>query len=196
MKVLELILIDILKSLYSSTIQGFVFAVMSTMIVVYFRREGVKKGIELWVEALKQSKIFMYRFLLFFYSYILAYRTLFSRGMVWSGWSKVLGGWWIEVGEDKRLEYGFFENIILFIPLIFLLFMAFDRNLKLGKKRDVIKKAVAISFMTSVFIEMNQLLFRIGTFQLADLVYNTLGGVLGGLIYILVNLKKYKKQRK
>ena len=35
-------------------------------------------------------------------------------------------------------------------------------------------------------IEMLQLLLRLGTFQLSDLFYNTVGGVLGGLMYYTV----------
>lgn len=34
-------------------------------------------------------------------------------------------------------------------------------------------------------IEMLQLLLRLGTFQVSDIVYNTLGGMLGGLCYIV-----------
>ncbi len=30
-----------------------------------------------------------------------------------------------------------------------------------------------------------QLLLRLGTFQVSDIVYNTLGGMLGGLCYIV-----------
>ena len=37
----------------------------------------------------------------------------------------------------------------------------------------------------SVSIEMLQLLLRLGTFQVSDIVYNTLGGMLGGLCYIV-----------
>lgn len=33
------------------------------------------------------------------------------------------------------------------------------------------------------FLEMLQLLLRLGTFQLSDIFYNTVGGVLGGLLY-------------
>ena len=40
-----------------------------------------------------------------------------------------------------------------------------------------------IAFIFSVSIEMLQLLFRLGTFQLSDIFYNTVGGVLGGLVY-------------
>ena len=35
-------------------------------------------------------------------------------------------------------------------------------------------------------IEMLQLLLRLGTFQLSDIFYNTVGGVLGGLMYCVV----------
>ena len=35
-------------------------------------------------------------------------------------------------------------------------------------------------------LEMLQLLMRLGTFQLSDIFYNTVGGVLGGLMYCAV----------
>ena len=38
----------------------------------------------------------------------------------------------------------------------------------------------------SISIEMLQLLMRLGTFQLSDIFYNTVGGVLGGLMYCAV----------
>lgn len=44
--------------------------------------------------------------------------------------------------------------------------------------------ALGISFGTSLGIEFLQLLLCLGTFQLADLFYNTLGGVLGGALYV------------
>ena len=40
-----------------------------------------------------------------------------------------------------------------------------------------------IAFIFSVSIEMLQLLLRLGTFQLSDTFYNTVGGVFGGLMY-------------
>ena len=42
---------------------------------------------------------------------------------------------------------------------------------------------ILISFGISFFIEINQLIFAIGTFQVSDLVYNTISGVIGGVIY-------------
>ena len=43
-----------------------------------------------------------------------------------------------------------------------------------------------IAFIFSISIEMLQLLLRLGTFQLSDIFYNTVGGVLGGLMYCAV----------
>lgn len=35
----------------------------------------------------------------------------------------------------------------------------------------------------SLVIELAQLLFHLGTFQISDLTYNTLGGAVGGVLY-------------
>ena len=48
---------------------------------------------------------------------------------------------------------------------------------------EVMGGAIAISFLSSFAIEMLQLFLRLGTWQLSDLCFNTLGGVIGGLIY-------------
>ena len=40
-----------------------------------------------------------------------------------------------------------------------------------------------LAFIFSVSIEMPQLLLRLGTFQLSDIFYNTVGGVIGGVCY-------------
>lgn len=40
-----------------------------------------------------------------------------------------------------------------------------------------------IAFGFSLIIEMLQLLLRLGIFQLSDIFYNTVGGVLGGICY-------------
>ena len=40
-----------------------------------------------------------------------------------------------------------------------------------------------LAFIFSISIEMLQLLLRLGTFQLSDIFYNTVGGVVGGLVF-------------
>ena len=40
-----------------------------------------------------------------------------------------------------------------------------------------------VAFIFSIVIEVLQLLLRLGTFQLSDIFYNTVGGVVGGVCY-------------
>ena len=51
------------------------------------------------------------------------------------------------------------------------------------------------SFSTSIIIELIQLVFCLGTFQVSDLVYNTLGGVMGAIIFATVR-KLYRHIKK
>ena len=46
----------------------------------------------------------------------------------------------------------------------------------------------------SFMIEFTQLLFHLGTFQISDLTYNTLGGAVGGVIYYLVYSREKRKK--
>ena len=51
---------------------------------------------------------------------------------------------------------------------------------------DDIQHPAIRNAMKMLDIEMSQLLLRLGTFQLSDLFYNTVGGVVGGLMYYVV----------
>ena len=60
-----------------------------------------------------------------------------------------------------------------------------------GKKladswKSIVWKSGKIAFLFSVSIEVLQLLLRLGTFQLSDIFYNTVGGVIGGAVYYVV----------
>lgn len=44
-------------------------------------------------------------------------------------------------------------------------------------------RVLIIAFIFSISIEALQLFLRLGTFQLSDLFYNTVGGMIGGLMY-------------
>ena len=89
------------------------------------------------------------------------------------------------------------ENFMLFVPFSILLLWAFQKelldeseNIRFGKTVWETTKVVAVfSFM----IEFTQLLFHLGTFQISDLTYNTLGGAVGGVIYYLGYSRKRKK---
>lgn len=89
------------------------------------------------------------------------------------------------------------ENFMLFVPFSILLLWAFEKelldeseNIRFGKTVWEATKVVAVF---SFLIEFTQLLFHLGTFQISDLTYNTLGGAVGGAIYYLGYSRKRKK---
>lgn len=67
-------------------------------------------------------------------------------------------------------------NVIMFIPFGILVPICFQ------KIRGV-QKITLFSFLASLFIETTQLYTHTGLFELVDLLNNTLGGVIGYLIY-------------
>ena len=79
------------------------------------------------------------------------------------------------------------ENVILFIP--------FGICLKIFNILYGFKSVVFRAFIFSLCIVISQLVFKLGTFQLSVLYYNTLGGIVGFLIYYVyhINFKKSQK---
>ena len=77
------------------------------------------------------------------------------------------------------------ENVIMMVPFSAVVMWTFGK--KIGNSwKKILWYSGKIAFIFSISIEMLQLLLRLGTFQLSDIFYNTVGGVLGGLIYCAV----------
>lgn len=90
----------------------------------------------------------------------------------------------LEISEDRN-NIGAIENLIFFIPYTFFLLQSFSL-----RKLKSIKYILILNFITSLTIEILQYVTTLGTFQLSDLLYNTLGGVIGYIIYRIINIKK------
>ncbi|WP_422124463.1 VanZ family protein [Planococcus sp. X10-3] len=89
-----------------------------------------------------------------------------------------------EINMNIRVE-NLAGNIIGFIPFGFLLPFLFKDLLSF-------KKIILLTFCLSLGFEMLQLTFNLGSFDVDDLILNTLGGILG---YIPVKLyKKYVRK--
>ena len=67
-------------------------------------------------------------------------------------------------------------NVICFMPFGFLVPMA-------KKKQASLWEIGGYAFLTSLVIELSQLVLKIGVFDVDDLLLNTLGGVLGYCLY-------------
>ena len=118
-------------------------------------------------------------------------KTVFTDGI-----SRAMSHVKIQHFEDIAQVY---LNVILFIPLGYLLPYVFD-----WFRADILKRTVTVGFVTSLFIENIQLITKRGFYDIDDLVANTLGALLGRLFYRAVayvlahpdwrkNLKDYRK---
>lgn len=121
--------------------------------------------------------------------------TVLNREIWFDPLGKLLGGWGLY--EDGEFTTESIENFMLFVPFSILLLWAFQKelldeseNIRFGKTVWEATKVVAVF---SFLIEFTQLLFHLGTFQISDLTYNTLGGAVGGVIYYLGYSRKRKK---
>jgi len=47
------------------------------------------------------------------------------------------------------------------------------------KRTHPIRSALLLSFGTSLFFELSQLIFSLGSFQFSDLMWNVIGGAMG-----------------
>lgn len=74
-------------------------------------------------------------------------------------------------------------NVVAFMPFGFLL-------PRLREKKTNIFLAGLFSFELSLLVEVLQLVFRLGCFDVDDLLLNTVGGILGYVIYLIFRRKK------
>jgi glycopeptide antibiotics resistance protein len=72
-------------------------------------------------------------------------------------------------------------NILAFMPLGFFLPLLFRRYLKF-------RKTLFIVIASTLTVECLQYIFRVGSFDVDDLILNTVGGILGFLVFKVVSL--------
>ena len=89
------------------------------------------------------------------------------------------------VNGEQNLTTECIENVIMMVLFSAVVMWTFGK--KIGNSwKKILWYSGKIAFIFSISIEMLQLLLRLGTFQLSDILYNTVGGVLGGLMYCAV----------
>ena len=144
----------------------------------------VLKTNDTWYQKFKESVFFRKLFLLFFVTSMILFRTLLNRNLWMNPLSKVMGGWgiWETVNGEQKLTTECIENVIMMVPFSSVVMWTFKEKTGNGWKK-ILWYSGKIAFIFSVSIEMLQLLLRLGTFQLSDIFYNTVGGMLGGLVY-------------
>ena len=73
-----------------------------------------------------------------------------------------------------------FGNVLAFIPVVVMVPIVSRKNRKFFR-------VLGLTFLLSLFIECIQLIFKVGSFDVDDLILNTLGGVIGYVVFWLMN---------
>ena len=195
--ILGKILTNILTALY----EPFGFSILLSFFAMYFwlfayessaAGKGWKRAIVIWYQKFKESVFFRKLFLLAFVTSMILFRTLLNRNLCMNPLSNVMGGWgiWVTMNGVKQLTTESIENVIMMMPFTGILLWTFEKRVG-SHLKNILCVSVKVAFCFSLTIETLQILLWLGTFQLSDIFYNTLGGVLGGLIYYV--LKKVRK---
>ena len=148
--------------------------------------KGWKASLKQWFVAFKTSRFFRKLFFLFFIIALILFRTLLNRDLWMNPLSNVMGGWsiWETVNGERQLTTECIENVIMMVPFCGMIMWTFSEKIVNKRSfRDIVWKSGKIAFCFSAMIEVLQLLLRLGTFQLSDIFYNTVGGVIGGILY-------------
>ena len=183
------ILTNILTALY----EPFGFSFLLSFLVMFFylyayeptaAGRGWKNAIVTWYQKFKESVFFRKLFLLAFVTSMILFRTLLNRNLWMNPLSDVMGGWgiWETVNGERQLTTECIENVIMMVPFSAVVMWTFEEKIGNGWKK-ILWYGGKITFGFSLMIEMLQLLLRLGTFQLSDIFYNTVGGLIGGLMY-------------
>ena len=189
-KVFSKILTNVLTALY----EPFGFSILLSFLAMFFylyayepteAGRGWKSAIVTWYQKFKESVFFRKMWLLAFVSSLILFRTLLNRNLWQNPLSNVMGGWgiWETVNGERKLTTECIENVIMMVPFSSVVMWTFQEKIGNGWKK-ILWQSGKIAFIFSVSIEMLQLLLRLGTFQLSDIFYNTVGGVLGGVCYL------------
>ena len=183
MKYLVNVIVDVLSVIYQTAGASCLLAVLIMCVYMLGRKQGVGPVARAWVYQFRQSSWFRRHFFLAFYTCMLLFRTLLCRNVWGNPLENVIGIWGLHYNGQLYTEN--FENLILFTPFIIFLFWAREEKDHTKDKRiqEVLLNSFEISFCFSLAIETCQLFLKIGTFQLTDLFFNTLGGMIGGVIY-------------
>lgn len=192
MNVLE-VLAKILRNILTALYEPFGFSLLLSFLAMFFylyayepihAGKGWKSAMVTWYQKFKESGFFRKLFFLAFVTSLVLFRTLLNRSQWMNPLADIMGGWgiWETVNAEQKLTTECIENVIMMVPFSSVAMWTFEEKIGNSLKK-ILWQSGKITFCFSVSIEMLQLLLRLGTFQLSDIFYNTVGGVLGGLVY-------------
>lgn len=191
---LNMITGQIYSTFSQNIVQVVLFGVIISFIIFFIEKLGIKNIMLGIKEKFILELNYKWKILFYTYLYFILKKSLLNRskGMK-NSLEFAFKRDWLFIVKDTWSRVQAAENILFFIPVSFFFTLAFFK----GKKFELqlLKKIVKFSFLLSLFIELTQLILTIGTFQLSDIVYNVLGGIIGYILAILVNcINNFRKK--
>ena len=151
-----------------------VLTIIITLAYLFIKDNSRKEIRDKLLSVIKRPWLVLF---LLFLSFILVC-TLFSRQTI-VPYRSIFSDF--KLYNNGRWNMGCMENIILFVPYTFFYLQALTPSKSL-------KAAFLLAFLTSIFVELLQLIFWLGAFQLSDLLYNVIGGMIGWLLWKTCNV--------
>ena len=191
---LNMIIGQIYSTFSQNIIQVVLFGVIISFIIFFIEKLGIKNIMFGIKEKFILELNYKWKILFYTYLYFILKKSLLNRskGMK-NSLEFAFKRDWLFLVKDTWSRVQAVENILFFIPISFFFSLAFFNKKKY--ELQLLKKILKFSFLLSLFIELTQLILTIGTFQLSDIVYNVLGGIIGYILAILVNcINNFRKK--
>lgn len=192
------ILTHTLRSLYEILPVSILLAFLFMFAFLLGKEIGFKRALKTWWDGFLQYKHFRRVFFFALYTAMILCKTLLIRSVWDEPFKDVMGVWGI-YDREGLLYTENIENVVLFLPFTYLFFLAFRERIGQAgsaKPFKLLRVGILLSLGLSVAIEGLQLMLRMGAVQVSDVVFNTAGGVLGCVLYLLLHGKQPDASKK
>lgn len=194
MNIVRNIITNILMAFYQPFWFSLLACILFMFLVLYAREHGWKQSFGIWWNAFKKEKTFRKQFFFAWVVIMILFRTLLNRNIWTNPLVDVIGPWRV-YSANGVLNTDIIENTIMMIPFSFCLFWCYDETfLKKHHLFYVSFQGLKYAFCFSLTIETLQLVLFLGTFQISDLFFNTLGGLIGGFVYFIYYQMTHKRK--
>ena len=142
----------------------------------------------------KKTWIWMNNGLLFFIVFFILWNTVFSRSNSNQEASLLPFASFIEAQTQPERYRTVVANILLFVPFGLSMPFVLDNRSKLGSlRRNPVVCTILAATAFSFFIELTQYVLSLGLCETDDVIFNTVGAMIGSLAFVVARRTHGKK---